>query len=121
MLTGDLRPAEYFNRRPSVRRFWSVVVKPTRMILVRPMQKGVLHHGSRLFGDGADRMFSNAVLMMCTDAGEVELLIDESCAEFVRLEDSVVAMVALYCFPQDFATRSKAFFEMTASVARRDT
>jgi hypothetical protein len=55
----------------------------------------MLHHGASLFGNEANGSFSDAVLMMRADAGEVEFLIDKSFAERRGLEDTVVAMVVL--------------------------
>jgi hypothetical protein len=55
----------------------------------------MLHHGASLLSDGADGTFSDAILMVRADAGEVELLIDQRLPEYIRLENPVVSAIAL--------------------------
>jgi hypothetical protein len=39
------------------------------------MEEGVLHHGTCLFGDGANGAFGDSVLVMSTNTGKLEFLI----------------------------------------------
>ena len=103
MLACDLSPAKDFDRRPSVRRFRSVIVEPTRQRkrpeidfeLIRPVQECMLHHGASLLSDGADGAFGDAVLVMSANAGEVKFLLNEGLTKFVQLEHPIVAVVIL--------------------------
>jgi hypothetical protein len=64
---------------------------------VWPVDVCMLHHGSGLLGNDANRSLSDAILVVCTDTRKLQLLIRlcEKLGKFLGFEDAIIAVVIL--------------------------